>query len=182
MTRFARGTALGLIVLLLGVPACSSGSKAKKATATTTTTTRLTSTSFTITDLLNRDDQFKTFREMVALAKLDGRLGSDEVLTVFAPDTDAFNLFGTAALAPLKADPQGKLATTLTRHMVAGKHTYTDLLAANGTSLTSVAGTPLPVKVDGNRITIGGSLVKKSDILAKNGVIFVIDKVIAAPK
>ena len=50
-----------------------------------------------------------------------------------------------------------------------------------GQSFTSVAGNPLEVVANGDVITINGATITEYDIVASNGVIHVIDTVLAVP-
>lgn len=100
--------------------------------------------------------------------------------TVFAPLDEAFAAVDTDALRRIQQD-KAQLASVLTLHVVSGIYTAEDLVALDGTSLTTVQGGQLLVEVDGDNVVVGGATVAVPDITASNGVIHAIDTVITAP-
>lgn len=55
------------------------------------------------------------------------------------------------------------------------------VMAMNGRSFTTAAGTSLSVSVEGDTVMVGGATVERYDIQASNGVIHVIDTVLIPP-
>lgn len=100
--------------------------------------------------------------------------------TVFAPVDAAFAELPAGALAALSADtPQ--LTTVLTGHVVPGTYTADDLVAMDGQTLETAAGTRLLVEVSGDEIQVGGATIAVEDITASNGVVHAIGSVILEP-
>lgn len=122
----------------------------------------------------------QTLTRLVLFAGLLPTVRDGGPFTVFAPVDDAFAAVDPATLRSLANDPE-KLASILTLHVVPGALTTDDLRAANGTSLTTVAGGKLRVEVVGDKITVGGATIAVPDIIASNGVVHAVDTVITAP-
>lgn len=140
------------------------------------------------------------FTALVAAAQKAGLVGalSDPAanLTVFAPTNDAFNALATTlgftdAGAMVNALPAEALAKVLTYHVVAGKKTAADIVAAGATStqptLYELEGTAATLAVSttgGVKITdevLSEATVTTPDVAASNGVIHVVDKVLVPP-
>jgi uncharacterized surface protein with fasciclin (FAS1) repeats len=92
--------------------------------------------------------------------------------TVFAPSDEALAKVDSKDVAALKA--------VLLNHVVAGKMMAADV--AKATSLKTVGGAELKVEAKEGVVTVGGAKVVKADIVAKNGVIHGVDKVVVAEK
>jgi uncharacterized surface protein with fasciclin (FAS1) repeats len=119
--------------------------------------------------------QFKTLVSLVKQAGLAGALSGKGPLTVFAPTDAAFAKVPKATLAALATD-KAKLKAVLLYHVVPGKVT-----AARVTKLRSaktLAGTPVRIRTMGSVVKIDNSRVVKADVMASNGVIHVIDRVL----
>ena len=118
--------------------------------------------------------QFKT---LVALAKQAGLAGalSTKTVTVFAPTDAAFAKVPKATLAKL-AKNKALLKKVLLYHVAAGRVPASKV--ASMSSVKTLEGGSLDVKVDGSTVTVGGAKVVKADIAARNGIIHVIDRVL----
>ena len=120
---------------------------------------------------------FKTLVAAVQAAGLVETLKSKGPFTVFAPTDDAFGMLPEGAVAGLLKDvPQ--LKAVLTYHVLASRVLSSDLpegthqvVTVNGKKLTVVKGK------DGS-VTVDGAKVLKADVLAGNGVIHVLEKVV----
>jgi len=119
---------------------------------------------------------FNTLLAAVEAAGLTDVLKGDGPFTVFAPTDAAFAAVPADALAALLDDPQA-LAAVLTYHVVPGELRAADLLAAS--NLTTVNGAEASITLDGEGMPrIDEAIITATDIVAKNGVIHVIDRVI----
>lgn len=125
----------------------------------------------------------------VKAAGLVDTLASPGPFTVFAPTNTAFDKLPNGTVGTLlKPENKGTLTTVLTYHVVAGKLTAKDVMAAikagGGTAtLTTVAGAKLSARLSGNSIVItdgkgGQSAVTTADVMQSNGVVHVIDTVL----
>ena len=124
-----------------------------------------------------------SFQTLVAAVKAAGlveTLQGKGPFTVFAPTDDAFAKLGKDAIADLlKPENKAKLTAILTYHVVAGDNPAAKVVTVK--ELTSVQGSPLAIVADKNGVTVGTAKVVKTDVLAQNGVIHVIDSVLLPP-
>jgi uncharacterized surface protein with fasciclin (FAS1) repeats len=188
-----------LVPLVLGVVGCSND-KSSSASDKSTTTEKATTTTaapaaagtamgsapsgdtrlLNITEIAAGTPPVSTLTRLVLLAGLLPTLRDGGPFTVFAPVNDAFAAVDPATLQTVVEDNK-TLTSILTLHVVPGELTTKDLKAADGTSLTTVNGGKLKVEVKGEDIYVGGAKIVIPDVMAKNGVIQVVDTVITAP-
>ena len=122
--------------------------------------------------------QFKTLVSLVKQAGLAKTLSGNARYTVFAPTDAAFAKVPKATLKALAAN-KAKLRAVLLYHVVAGRVT-----AAKVTKLRSAKtlnGATVQIRVRGGMVYVNGARVVKPDVLASNGVIHVINKVLIPP-
>lgn len=125
--------------------------------------------------------KFKTLVTAIQAAELVDTLKGPGPFTVFAPTDDAFAKLPKGTVENLLKDIP-KLKTILTYHVVAGKVTSQDV--AKLKNAKTVQGEE--VKIDTSRwrlhgVKINDAEVVKADIMADNGVIHVINKVLMPP-
>lgn len=118
--------------------------------------------------------QFNTLVKAVQAAGLVETLKGDGPFTVFAPTDAAFAKLPPGTLESLLNDRQ-KLTQVLTYHVVPGKVTAAQVKPGE---VKTVQGQPLRVRADGGAVTVNDAKVTKTDIMASNGVIHVIDTVV----
>ncbi|KAK7612849.1 FAS1 domain-containing protein [Phyllosticta paracitricarpa] len=111
--------------------------------------------------------------EAINTAGLDDHFDSASDVTVFAPSEDAFNAIA-GTIAGLTPDD---LRTILTYHIVPDTVAYSQTLS-DGLTLSTVQGASVTIKVSGGTITINDAKVVTADVLLKNGVAHVIEKVL----
>ena len=116
---------------------------------------------------------FKTLATALQAAGLVETLKGPGPFTVFAPTDAAFAKVPKAQLDALLAD-KAKLAQVLTYHVVAGKVMAADVKAGK---VKTVQGSELTIGTTGG-VTVDNAKVTATDIVADNGVIHVIDKVV----
>ena len=116
---------------------------------------------------------FKTLAVALEKAGLVDTLKGKGPFTVFAPTDAAFAKVPKADLDALLAD-KAKLAQVLTYHVVPGKVMAKDVRAGK---VKTVQGSELTVDTGGG-VMVDGAKVVKTDIVADNGVIHVIDSVV----
>ena len=107
-------------------------------------------------------------------ADLVGALSGEGPFTVLAPTDDAFNDLPEGTLEGLLADTE-KLKTVLLSHVIDGAVLADTVVTLN--AATTLSGQTLAIST-ANGVEIGGAGVLKTDIMASNGVIHLIDKVI----
>ena len=120
---------------------------------------------------------FTTLVAAVKAADLVGTLKSPGPFTVFAPTDAAFKKLPKGTLASLlKPENKDKLVKILTYHVAPGKVMAADV-AGKTTAVATVEGDK--VHVNGKHgVRVNNARVIKADIVADNGVIHVIDKVL----
>ena len=116
---------------------------------------------------------FKTLATALGAAGLVDTLKGKGPFTVFAPTDEAFAKIPKADLDALLKD-KAKLTAVLTYHVVAGKVMAADVKAGK---VKTVQGSDLTVTTSGG-VMVDKAKVVKTDIVADNGVIHVIDTVI----
>ncbi len=118
--------------------------------------------------------QFNTLATALKAAGLVDTLKGPGPFTVFAPTDAAFAKIPKADLDALIAN-KAKLTAVLTYHVVAGKVMAKDVKAG---TVKTVEGRSFMVKLDAGKVMVDKAMVTKTDIVADNGVIHVIDTVI----
>ncbi len=120
--------------------------------------------------------QFKTLVSAVKAAGLLETLNGKGPFTVFAPTDEAFARLPKGTVENLlKPENKEQLVAVLTYHVVPGKIMAADVVT---TAAETVNGKKLPIKVNAGKVKAGEANVVKTDILASNGVIHVVDTVI----
>ena len=119
--------------------------------------------------------QFKTLASLLTKAGLAGTLQGKGPFTVFAPTDAAFAKVPKATLAALGKD-KAKLRAVLLYHVVAGQVTAAQAMKVR--SAKTLNGKRLAIRVSAGKVLVGGATVSKADVMASNGVIHVINKVL----
>jgi uncharacterized surface protein with fasciclin (FAS1) repeats len=120
---------------------------------------------------------FGTLVDAVIAADLVGALQDDGPLTVFAPTDEAFGELPADLVAKLfLPEYKDKLAQILTYHVVAGKVTSGDLRFYQ--RVPTLEGSELSILKFWRLIKVNDARVTLADVLATNGVIHVINKVL----
>ena len=132
---------------------------------------------------------FSTLVAAVKAAGLVDTLKGKGPFTVFAPNNAAFAKLPAGTVETLlKPENKATLTAVLTYHVVPGKLTAADVVAAikaggGKTEITTVQGGKLSVSMMGNLVMLrdakgGMSHVRTADLNTSNGVIHVIDTVV----
>jgi len=117
---------------------------------------------------------FNTLVTAVQAAGLVETLKGKGPFTVFAPTDEAFAKIPKADLEALLKD-KAKLAAVLTYHVVPGKVMAADVKPGQ---VTTVQGQALRVSAGDGKVLVNDANVVKTDVVADNGVIHVIDRVV----
>ena len=151
---------------------CSKKEKAPKEEAVATTPGD-------IVEIAAADGRFTTLVKAVEAAGLVETLKGEGPFTVFAPTDEAFAKLPPGALEGLIEDaPQ--LKNILLYHVVPGKVMAADVVKL--VTAATVLGPDIAIATTpAGAVTINGATVLITDIVAKNGVIHVIDAVILPP-
>ena len=117
---------------------------------------------------------FNTLAKALAAAGLIETLKGPGPFTVFAPTDEAFAKLPPGTLEALLAD-QAKLTKVLTYHVIPGTVMAADVVKMS--SAKTVQGQSVRINTRGG-VRVDNANVVKTDIVATNGVIHVIDAVI----
>ena len=118
--------------------------------------------------------QFNTLAKALTAADLVDTLKGPGPFTVFAPTDEAFAKIPPEKLNALLAD-KAALAKVLTYHVVSGRVVAADVKTG---PVKTVEGQDLNLNVSSAGVTVNNAKVIKTDIMATNGVIHVIDTVV----
>ncbi len=120
---------------------------------------------------------FKTLVAAVKAADLVDTLKGEGPFTVFAPTDEAFAKLPPGTLEDLlKPENKDRLQAILTYHVVPGKVMANDVIGLD--SATTANGGDLTINTSDGNVMVDNAKVVKTDILASNGVIHIIDTVI----
>jgi uncharacterized surface protein with fasciclin (FAS1) repeats len=154
------------------------GSSGKEVMSTASATSKVDKeTSMDIVQTAIAAGSFKTLVAAVQAAGLVETLQGKGPFTVFAPTDEAFAKLPKGTVEDLlKPENKAKLVAILTYHVVAGRAMAADVTKAK--SVTTVQGQDLAVLVANGKAMIGNANLMKTDVVAGNGVIHVIDTVL----
>ena len=120
---------------------------------------------------------FKTLAKALQAADLVTTLKGAGPFTVFAPTDEAFAALPAGTIENLlKPENKAKLQRILTYHVVPGKVMAADVVKMK--SAKAVSGDSLMIATKGNGVMVDNARVVKTDIVASNGIIHVIDAVV----
>ncbi|WCB96902.1 Immunogenic protein MPT70 [Baekduia alba] len=132
----------------------------------------------TIVGVAAGDKRFTTLVKLVKSAGLAGTLSKGSY-TVFAPTDAAFAKVPKATLTALGKD-KAKLKAVLLYHVVKGKVPASKVVTLK--SAKTLNGASVKISVKGGKVYLNGSTrVTKTDVMASNGIIHVINKVLLPP-
>lgn len=122
--------------------------------------------------------QFNTFLKAVSSVNLTSVLKTNQNLTLFAPTDAAFAALPAGELDKLMAPDNGPLLQkVLTYHLINAKVDSSKIKGAKG-EVKSVEGSPLMLDGSGATPMVDGANIVQADVMASNGVLHVIDKVL----
>ena len=147
------------------------------AVATTAATTR-TREEANLVQTAVAAGQFKTLTTLINRAGLAGTLQQAGPYTVFAPTDAAFKRVPKKTLAALLKN-RAKLKAVLLYHVVSGKVTAMDV--AGLSSAKTLNGKSVRIRTAGGNVFVNSAKVTKADVMASNGVIHVINRVLIPP-
>lgn len=142
----------------------------------------------TITGIASKTADLSILVQALTKAELAVTLQGSGPFTVFAPTNAAFTAFlSSAGYASVNDVPKAALTQILLNHVVSGAIKSTDLTTtyiktlAKGTASTTNS-LSMFVNTAGGKVMLNGvATVINADIMASNGVVHVVDKVIGLP-
>ena len=132
----------------------------------------------TIAQTAAASGQFSTLTTLLKKAGLVSTLGRPGPYTVFAPTNAAFGKVPKQTVDALLAD-KAKLRAVLLYHVVPGKVTAAKVVTLS--SAKTANGERVRIRVKGSTVYVNGARVTKADVMATNGVIHVVDRVLVPP-
>nr|XP_027225409.1 transforming growth factor-beta-induced protein ig-h3-like isoform X1 [Penaeus vannamei] len=122
---------------------------------------------------------FTQLVDLVVTAGLADTVSNGGPFTIFAPTNKAFEALDPQLVNSLLADTE-MLKNVLLYHVVSGRVVSSSL--RDGMVADSVQGGPLRINVNRNGVKVNDVAVTQADIMARNGVIHVIDQVLMPPE
>ncbi len=121
--------------------------------------------------------EFGTLAAALDAARLVGTLSNDGPFTVFAPTDEAFDKLPRGTVETLlKPENRGKLTAILKYHVIPGRVSASEALAAQ--SAKTLQGDRVRITFKDGELRVNDARVISNDIETSNGVIHVIDTVI----
>jgi uncharacterized surface protein with fasciclin (FAS1) repeats len=129
-------------------------------------------------DTATASGQFTTFLKAVGAVNLTSVLKTNQNLTLFAPTDAAFAALPAGELDKLMLPENGPmLQKVLTYHLINAKVDSTKIKGAKG-EVKSVEGSSLLLDGSGTTPMVDGATITQTDVMASNGVLHVVDKVL----
>jgi uncharacterized surface protein with fasciclin (FAS1) repeats len=122
--------------------------------------------------------QFKTLAKLLTRAGLVGALQQPGPYTVFAPTDAAFKKVPKKTLNALLRN-KAKLKAVLLYHVVAGNVPAADVVKLS--SAKTLNGKSVRIRLSGTNVFVNSAKVTTTDVMASNGVIHVINRVLVPP-
>ena len=122
--------------------------------------------------------QFKTLTKLLRRAGLVGALQQPGPYTVFAPTDAAFKKVPKQKLNVLLRN-KAKLRAVLLYHVVPGKVAAADVVKLS--SAKTLNGKSVRIRVSGTNVFVNSAKVTAPDVMASNGVIHVVNRVLIPP-
>lgn len=130
-----------------------------------------------IADTAARTPELSTLSSLIQQSGLTEQLRGGGPYTVFAPSNEAFKAVPAATMAQLAADKE-LLRSVLTFHVLPAKLTSAEVTNSNA---KTVQGSNLALSKAGSFVTVEDAVVQSADVLASNGVVHIIDRVLMPP-
>jgi uncharacterized surface protein with fasciclin (FAS1) repeats len=130
-----------------------------------------------IADTIAHDPQLSMLTGLVRSAGLDDTLKAQGPYTLFAPTNEAFQTVPAKTMNELARNP-GRLKDVLTYHMLPGKVMAADVRNSNA---RTAEGASVALSKAGNFVTVEEAMVQRADIVATNGVVHTVDRVLLPP-
>jgi uncharacterized surface protein with fasciclin (FAS1) repeats len=122
--------------------------------------------------------KFTTLTKLLKRAGLVSALKQPGPYTVFAPTDAAFKKVPKKTLKALLTN-KAKLKAVLLYHVVAGKVTAADVVKLR--SAKTLNGKKVRIRNSGSNVFVNTARVVKADVMATNGVIHVVNRVLIPP-
>jgi uncharacterized surface protein with fasciclin (FAS1) repeats len=135
----------------------------------------------TVDTLLTTTPNLTIFKAAMAKTGLNSFTKGGGPFTYFAPNDDAFKATGINSAADLATIDNNVLTQVLSYHIMAGNRTLVEIPTGPNAPAASVMGLSFYASKNTNGAFINGSKIVQADIEGSNGIIHVIDRVMAPP-
>lgn len=129
----------------------------------------------TVLDITQNTALFSSFEQAIEKAGMMDILQEEGPFTLFVPTNSAFDSLPEDKRQALMQDPQA-LVDLVSNHVVRSRLGITDLLQAN--QAETLSGKSLELSAPAARLSVGGAEIVQSNLIAGNGIVHVIDRVI----
>ena len=130
-----------------------------------------------VADTIARQPELSTLNMLVGQAGLTETLKAAGPYTVFAPTNDAFKAVPAKTMEELSHDP-AKLKAVLNFHVLPARMTAAEVKNSNA---KTAQGANVALSKAGDFVTVEDAMVQHADILATNGVVHTVDRVLMPP-
>ena len=137
-----------------------------------------TATPVDIAGTIARDPELSTLNGLVVQSGLAETLKTQGPYTVFAPTNEAFKGVPAKTMDELAHDP-AKLKAVLSYHVLPSKLMAADVRTVN---LKTAQGANLALSKSGEFVTVEDAMVTHADVMATNGVVHTVDRVLMPPR
>ncbi|XP_032878130.1 periostin isoform X2 [Amblyraja radiata] len=136
----------------------------------------ITAVGSNLEETIEATDELSSFRAAAAASGLFGTLGTGGHYTIFAPTNEAFDKLPREVLERILSDDVAMKAL-LNYHILKSVHCSESIMS--GATYATLEGTNIEIGCDGDSLTVNGErMVNRKDIVATNGVIHLINKVL----
>jgi len=130
-----------------------------------------------VADTIAREPDLSTMHTLVTKTGLIDTLKGSGPFTVFAPTNDAFKSLPAKSMDELAKDP-AKLKALIGFHVLPARLTSADVTNANA---KTTQGANVLLAKAGSFVTVEEAMVQHADIMATNGVVHTVDRVLTPP-
>ena len=130
-----------------------------------------------VADTIAREPNLSTLNGLVAKSGLAETLKATGPYTVFAPTNDAFKAVPAKTMDELGRDP-ARLKAVLSYHVLPARVVTAEV---KNSSAKTAQGANIALAKAGEFITVEDAMVQHADIMATNGVVHTVDRVLMPP-
>jgi len=134
----------------------------------------------TIAGIILNDSNFSTLEALMVKANLGTTFDGTNPLTVFAPDNAAFAASGITSTV-INGLSQAQAQTILLYHTLISKVMSADLPAGPNAKVLTYHNDSVFITKDSNGVFVNGNKLIQADIIADNGILHKIDRVLNPP-
>jgi uncharacterized surface protein with fasciclin (FAS1) repeats len=132
----------------------------------------------TVAQTIAKDPQLSTLNSLVQRAGLAETLAAAGPYTVFAPTNEAFGTVPAKTMEELGRDP-ARLKDILNYHVLPARLTAAEVKTG---SVKTAQGANVALSRAGEFVTVEEAMVQTADVVATNGVVHKVDRVLMPPR